>query len=131
MAKKKKVINKTTFTDDQLEEFKELLFTERRSIIKRLKHSSAHLESGRQAGEEGAEIGSDDFMRETGIQIMSEDAKKLDSIALALRKFENGSYGICQDCSQQIGEARLRAKSYAKLCIDCKSRREDEEKGFF
>jgi DnaK suppressor protein len=124
MARKKSVPVKSNFTEAQQEEYRELLFAQRRSIMQRLRHSSVHLESGRQAGDEGAEVGSDDFIRETGIQIMSEDARKLGSISLALRNLENGSYGICQDCNKLIGEARLKAKPYARLCIDCKSERE-------
>lgn len=124
MAKKKTVTVKSNFTEAQLDEFRESLFALRRSIMQRIRHSSSHLESGHQAGDEGAEIGSDDFIRETGIQIMTEDARKLESIALALRNMDAGTYGICQDCSKQIGDARLKAKPYARYCIDCKSLRE-------
>lgn len=124
MAKKKSVPLKSNLSEAQQEEYRELLFAQRRSIMQRLRHSSVHLESGRQAGDEGAEIGSDDFIRETGIQIMSDDARKLGSISQALRNLDDGTYGICQDCSKPIGEARLKAKPYARLCIDCKSERE-------
>lgn len=124
MVKKKTVTVKSNFTEAQLDEYRELLFSQRRNILQRIRHSSVHLESGRQAGDEGAEIGSDDFIRETGIQIMSEDARKLDAISLALRNMETGIYGICQDCSKQIGDARLKAKPYARFCIECKSIRE-------
>jgi len=124
MVKKKNVPVKSNFTEAQLDEFRELLFAQRRNILQRIRHSSVHLESGRQAGDEGAEIGSDDFIRETGIQIMAEDARKLEAISLALRNMDAGTFGICQDCSKQIGDARLKAKPYARFCIDCKSLRE-------
>ena len=124
MARKKSVPLKFNLSEAQQEEYRELLFAQRRSIMQRLRHSSVHLESGRQAGDEGAEVGSDDFIRETGIQIMSDDARKLGSISQALRNLDDGTYGICQDCNKPIGEARLKAKPYARLCIDCKSERE-------
>ncbi len=124
MARKKSVPLKFNLSEAQQEEYRELLFAQRRSIMQRLRHSSVHLESGRQAGDEGAEVGSDDFIRETGIQIMSDDARKLGSISQALRNLDDGTYGVCQDCSKPIGEARLKAKPYARLCIDCKSERE-------
>ncbi|MFA6929503.1 MAG: TraR/DksA family transcriptional regulator [Lentisphaeria bacterium] len=124
MVKKKKVIIKSNFTDAQLAEFRDLLFAQRQSILQRIRHSSVHLESGHQAGDEGAEVGSDDFIRETGIQIMADDARKLEIISHALRNLENGTYGMCQDCEKQIGEARLKAKPYARLCLACKSLRE-------
>ncbi|NMA42702.1 MAG: TraR/DksA family transcriptional regulator [Oligosphaeraceae bacterium] len=126
MAKKKSTVVKSSFSDAQLVEFRDILYRERQNILSRLRHSSVHLESSRQAGDEGAEVGSDDFIRETGIQIMSEDAKKLDAITTALRNIENGTYGICHDCNKPISEVRLKAKPSARLCIDCKSLREEQ-----
>lgn len=58
---------------------------------------------------------------------MSDDARKLDSISVALRNMEVGTYGICQDCNKQIGDARLKAKPYARYCIECKSIREKND----
>jgi DnaK suppressor protein len=36
----------------------------------------------------------------------------------ALRKIEEGSYGVCEVCGEPIGAARLSAIPWAKLCID-------------
>ena len=41
----------------------------------------------------------------------------------ALQKFDNGTYGICENCGNAIPEARLEAKPAARLCIDCASAR--------
>jgi DnaK suppressor protein len=41
----------------------------------------------------------------------------------ALRKFDDGSYGRCESCGNQIAEARLEAKPAARLCINCASKR--------
>ncbi len=43
----------------------------------------------------------------------------------ALQKIENGTYGACDRCGKQIGEARLEALPYATFCIDCQSRLEN------
>ncbi len=108
----------------QLEEYKELLYSEHNLILRRLKSSSMHFEVKHQAGDEGADIGSDEFIRDTGIAIMADDTRKLDLISQALQHLERGTYGICQDCGQIIGEGRLRAKPYARYCISCKTVRE-------
>ena len=86
--------------------------------------SSASLASAKQAGEELADVGSDDFMRETELTLMNEEGQRLASIQAALRRFENGTYGRCTDCEKAISQGRLLAKPYASLCIDCKSERE-------
>ena len=41
----------------------------------------------------------------------------------ALAKFEEGTYGRCENCGQPIAPARLEAKPGARLCINCASRR--------
>ena len=38
----------------------------------------------------------------------------------ALERLEEGTYGICENCGQMIGENRLRALPFAGLCIPCK-----------
>jgi DnaK suppressor protein len=46
----------------------------------------------------------------------------------ALRRLDDGAYGICDDCGEQIGIARLKARPVTTMCIDCKSAQEDEER---
>ena len=40
----------------------------------------------------------------------------------ALRKFEEGTYGLCDNCGQPIDPARLEALPQASLCMDCKAK---------
>ena len=42
----------------------------------------------------------------------------------ALRRLEDGEYGECMDCGEDIGEARLRARPESLYCIQCQSARE-------
>jgi len=86
--------------------------------------SSSSLVSAKQAGEELADIGSDDFIRETELILMGEEGKRLQLIEAALKRIEDGTYGRCMDCGADIPEARLEAKPYAACCVDCKSTRE-------
>jgi DnaK suppressor protein len=41
----------------------------------------------------------------------------------ALRKFDDGTYGLCERCHQPIAPARLEAKPEARRCINCASLR--------
>lgn len=52
----------------------------------------------------------------------------LSKIERALQKIEDGSYGTCAQCSEDIGMARLQARAVADLCIDCKSEQERLER---
>lgn len=42
----------------------------------------------------------------------------------ALARFEDGTYGLCEECGQPIGASRLLARPEARLCIDCQTRAE-------
>ena len=49
---------------------------------------------------------------------------KVDS---ALRKIEQGLFGECANCGEDIGVKRLKARPVAELCIECKSEQEQLE----
>ncbi len=48
----------------------------------------------------------------------------IQKIDIALQKIANGHFGTCTACGEDIGNARLKARPVADLCIDCKSQRE-------
>ncbi len=47
--------------------------------------------------------------------------ESLDQVEAALRKIEQGTYGICARCGKPISPARLEAQPATALCIDCAS----------
>jgi RNA polymerase-binding protein DksA len=48
----------------------------------------------------------------------------ISEIDAALERIEDGSYGTCSSCGEEIPHARLEANPWASLCIDCKRRAE-------
>ena len=58
------------------------------------------------------------------IQMKSETLTKIDA---ALRRLEEGTYGNCFECDEEISEARLRALPFAVRCKDCEQARETAE----
>jgi DnaK suppressor protein len=58
------------------------------------------------------------------IQMKAETA---DKIAAALRRFDEGTFGLCLDCEVPIPKSRLRALPFAVRCRDCEQAREDGE----
>ena len=45
--------------------------------------------------------------------------KKLRSVEEAIKKINDGQYGICSECQEPISEARLKAIPFAAHCVDC------------
>jgi RNA polymerase-binding transcription factor DksA len=56
---------------------------------------------------------------------------QLTEIQTALDKFEDNSYGKCEDCGKPIDPARLDALPQARLCLDCKTNQAKNAKGRF
>lgn len=48
----------------------------------------------------------------------------ISEIDAALQRIEDGIYGVCASCGQEIPPARLEANPWASLCIDCKRKAE-------
>jgi len=61
-------------------------------------------------------------------QIYLNQKKELAEIEEALKKIEEGTYGICEMCDEPIQEERLKIKPYAKYCIICREIIEKEGK---
>ena len=72
-----------------------------------------------------ADMATDNFDREFSLDLASNEQTMLNRIDEALKKIQDGSYGVCENCAKPISFKRLKAVPYAKLCIKCK---EDEEK---
>jgi DnaK suppressor protein len=62
------------------------------------------------------------------LRIRDRERKLIVKIKEALERIETGTYGICEDCGEEISEARLIARPVTTLCIDCKKKREQDEK---
>ncbi|MBO6826952.1 MAG: TraR/DksA C4-type zinc finger protein [Sneathiella sp.] len=52
-------------------------------------------------------------------RLEQEALQEIEAIDHALTRIENGTYGTCTVCGQDIGEKRLKVLPYAGLCISC------------
>lgn len=62
------------------------------------------------------------------LRIRDRERKLISKIQGALERIDDGSYGICDSCGEDIGPERLQARPVTTLCIDCKKRQEAQEK---
>jgi RNA polymerase-binding transcription factor len=49
-------------------------------------------------------------------------------IADAFRKLQNNSYGLCEECGEEIDIKRLQVNPLARFCISCKTKKEEIER---
>lgn len=105
------------------ERFRELLLDERQRVVSAIEH--LHTENSGSMDEEVPETGMADTAsvtvdRELDYSLEESSVHVLAAIDAALARIDGGTYGTCGRCGKPIGEARLEAKPYAILCIDCK-----------
>ena len=66
-----------------------------------------------------------DLVGDTVYQVMEVKRANIEKIDEALRKLElDGTYGICDDCGEEIDEARLKNMPFVIYCIECGRKRE-------
>ncbi len=71
-----------------------------------------------------AERGTDNFAQDLMIRILQDCDAEVCDINLALEKIDDGTYGLCEECSGRISRKRLKALPFARLCIECKQAEE-------
>ncbi len=74
------------------------------------------------------DIASSERERELTLMLGDRDRGKLAEIEDALDRINNNSYGECEECGEPIAEDRLRALPFTRVCIECQSRSEKEQK---
>jgi DnaK suppressor protein len=64
------------------------------------------------------------LLNDLALEAAGHHAAQLRSVRHALAKFDDGSYGACEECGNPIGFSRLQARPEARLCIACQTRAE-------
>src|SRR5207244_7756747 len=62
------------------------------------------------------------------LRIRDRERKLISKIDEALGRIADGSYGLCEECSEPIAVERLRARPVTTLCIECKAAQEERER---
>jgi DnaK suppressor protein len=71
-----------------------------------------------------AEQGLLDMLADTELKVADIHREELTRMDEAERKFQAGSYGVCEECGTEISEARLAVAPFAPCCVSCQALRE-------
>ena len=111
-------------------ELKTMLEERRRELMNNVHHRIRHVRADgakdRDVLDEGesCDVDIQEDIELALIQMTSETLVRVDQ---ALRMLDEGAYGHCVECGQEIAEARLRALPFAVRCKDCEEVRETVE----
>ena len=63
-----------------------------------------------------------DATAEMEVAMVMRESQELQEVEAALARVEDGSYGNCCDCGDEIGQARLKANPVARRCLPCQEK---------
>lgn len=109
-------------TEKQLAELKQKLLDRQRVLVEEVrdKREQAANEGNDEAIGTVGDAGDESVMRmitDLDIQEAGRDVEELNDIETALRRMEDGTYGDCEECGQEIGFPRLNVQPTATRCI--------------
>ncbi len=112
----------------QLKVFHRLLMERRRELLEEAERTVGGMTDSKDNFPDPTDRASLEASRNALLRIRDRERKLLAKIDDALKRIEDGSYGLCESCGNPIGLDRLRARPVTTLCIDCKSDQEAEER---
>jgi len=124
----KKKLNKK-----EMAEYKKLLLNRKGDVMDAIDHASEETIKKSQKDASGdisgytyhmADVATDTYDREFSLGVVSTERKILIEVADALKKLEEGVFGICEGCKLPIAKTRLKAIPYARLCVKCQEKKE-------
>ncbi|MFD8871204.1 TraR/DksA family transcriptional regulator [Streptomyces sp. NPDC059590] len=81
-------------------------------------------DSGDGAGDDQADTGTKNITREHELALAGNAREMLHQTERAVERLDAGTYGLCENCGNPIGKARMQAFPRATLCVECKQRQE-------
>ncbi|MFE9685296.1 TraR/DksA family transcriptional regulator [Streptomyces sp. NPDC002701] len=117
------------WTPEEVEEARTGLLSEAlrlRTEITRSEESLVGLmrDSGDGAGDDQADTGTKNITRESEMALAANAREMLEQTERALERLDAGTYGLCENCGNPIGKARVQAFPRATLCVECKQKQE-------
>jgi DnaK suppressor protein len=120
-----------SITESRYQSLKAMLEERRRELVREVhfRIRDARAENVHEHGvlDEG-ETSDIDIQEEIGFTLIEMKTETLEKIKAALRRIDEGTYGVCYDCGDAITERRLRALPFALRCRDCEETREMAER---
>jgi len=114
---------------EDLQYFKDELYSMLNEIQEKGQSTLENMSDGHEQYADPADRASMESDQFFTLRLRDRDRKLVNKIKEALERIEDGTYGICEGCGEEISIPRLKARPVTTLCIDCKSKQEEQEKG--
>lgn len=122
---KKLESSKKRINTKEIKKFKEQLIRLKEELLSLVRKTTEN-EKEYPSSEVGDSIdqAADSSARELLFELNHGERQRLENIESALKKIEQGRFGMCENCGDRIIKKRLKAVPYARFCIKCKAKME-------
>ncbi len=111
-----------------LKAFQRLLAARRQELLDEAERTVGGMTDSKENFPDPTDRASLESNRNAMLRIRDRERKLISKIDDALKRIQDGSYGLCDSCGGPIGMDRLKARPVTTLCIDCKSDQEAQER---
>ena len=124
---------KKKFNKKELEYFRKLILKNKEKILDEIKRISEDTLKKSQKDAAGdisgytyhmADVASDTYDREFSLGLASNERQSLYELDEAIKKIEEGTFGICEECKTLITKTRLKVVPFTRLCVKCQEKKE-------
>lgn len=123
-----KIAGVTMLTEKKREYFRKLLTKRLKELQEQAERPASSLGELTTESPDFADQASMESDLDLTLHIREREAKLISKIEEALERIEEKTFGICEECGEEISEKRLKARPVTTLCINCKRQQENQEK---
>ena len=115
----------------QLKKFQDLLEEKREDILKRAQQTlSQDMTLDVDDLPDEMDLAASEYLQSFTFRLRGREKVFLDKIQKAIERIEEGNFGTCEECGEEISAKRLEARPETTLCIRCKEDQERAERDF-
>ena len=118
----------TTLKKEKLEAFRKLLTQNINELLSEAGKTVSEMTNGKENFPDPNDRASLESDRNFELRIRDRERRLIVKMQEAIKRIDDGVYGICEACGGPISEKRLTARPVTTDCIDCKTKQEKLEK---
>ncbi len=124
---------KKKLTKKELTDYRKLILKRKEEVLEDIQHISEDTLKKSQKDASGdisgytyhmADVATDTYDREFSLGLASNGREMLYGLDDAIKRIEEGTFGICEECKVVIVKSRLKAVPWARYCVKCQEKKE-------
>jgi DnaK suppressor protein len=122
------VLKERKMKKKDLEYFRKLLTSQLEELLEQADDTVSGMTAPKENFPDPTDRASLEADRNFMLRIRDRESKLIKKIKKALERMDNGTFGICESCGENISMKRLKARPVTTQCIECKTKEEALEK---